>query len=705
MYRSSLVCALIFVLSGCGTSSKDSMEDNYDAFSKNTNSIIVHTNENNQSNNDDYLKNESLRQTASAHDISALSAYRFDRCAFDTPIEDQLGNFDVTPFGKPHAIAGVINQAILFDGKKDYLKLPTMDVDYRDGFGFSAWVRFDDEAQEGGNWETIFSFGNDDSGKAYEQKHQNEIWLNRFYKNNKLYFAFSNGDRDNLCADVVTESDVIKPHQFQHITVTVDTANYPHIYIDGKEVATKVAWHHAGEACELPSVKRDLCYIGKPNDEWIGFDTNGGTHDHKDNNLFHGAMDEVLIFDHAPSAQEIATIYTRNLQKVDFDGGEREVLDCQTRPTPTPKPKPVPKLTSHTIVIDGKIGDWKGIKGVESAQGTIKAYADKNYLYLLFSSKTLKDPTAIWFIDSDDNPQTGHQASDWSSSGVDYAIGGAGKLYIAKTDDSSWEWDSQSLGSAPKFVNSNGVIELKVSRKDFHLSDHIRIGARVDVGEADTIPFPKGQMFDLSLGTANEKSTAPFSEIRTVLATNGAQYICIGDSTRADDSHFKDGDILKGIRNALGVGVEVIDGANSGERAQEWSQNLVNEQIKEIRGDGHLTVVNIALGINDARSGADSRMIYDAIKDGIDKILAKHPQTHIMLTTPNPMIGIDSNSYLNAYKKLSKEYPTVETRDIFHSGDKTLYRADDPGEFGGAYIHLSPKGEALILERILKAIR
>ncbi len=707
MYRSSLIGVLLLALSGCGTSSKDLRHNSETDLPNHSNKIIVHTSEQDQSTN-------TKRQTASTtsgSDISALSAYQFDSCTFDTSIVDQLGNFDAMLFGKPKSISGVINQAILFDGKHDYLKLPTMDVDYSGGFGFSAWVRFDDEAQEGGNWETIFSFGNDDGAKAYGEKHKSEIWLNRFYKNNKLYFAFSNGDRDELCADVVTESDVIKPHHFQHIAVTIDSANYPHIYIDGKEVKTRVAWHHAGGACELPSVRRDLCYIGKPNDEWMGLDANGGTRDHKDNNLFHGAMDEVVLFNHTPSAKEIATIYERTLKKINFDGTTRETLECHDKPTPKPKPqlKPQPKPTSkpiqHTIVIDGKIDDWADIKGIEMNQDTMKAYADKDYLYLLFSSKTLKNPTAIWFIDSDNNPQTGYQASDWSSSGADYAVGSAGKLYVAKTNDSSWEWDSQSLQSAPEFVNSNGVIELKVSRRDFKLSDHIRVGARIDVGKPDTIPFPVDRMLELSITPSQGEDHTPFAEIRSVLATSGAQYICVGDSTRADDPHFKDGDIVKGIQEAFGSDVEVINGANSGERAQEWAQSVVEEQIAQIRGDGALTVVNIALGINDARVGANEQMIYESIKGGINKILTKHPKTHIMLTIPNPMIGIDSTPYLNAYQKLSKEYPTVDTRDIFRSGDKMLYRSEDPQEFGGAYIHLSAKGEQLVLQRILEAIR
>ena len=76
-----------------------------------------------------------------------------------------------------------------------------------------------------------------------------------------------------------------------------------------------------------------------------------------------------------------------------------------------------------------------------------------------------------------------------------------------------------------------------------------------------------------------------------------------------------------------------------------------------------------------------------------------------MLTMPNKMIGIDSKPYISAYEELSKKYPMIDTRDIFSSGDFSLYRSDDATEYGkDIRIHLSSKGQTLISSYILSKI-
>ncbi len=642
--------------------------------------------------------------------------YRFDMCSLDQTLKDERNNFDGSIINDPLIVASTLNSALSFNGKDEYIKLPTMDIDYSDGFTFTSWVRFKEYATQGENWETIFSFGNDDSNKAYKDKHKTEIWLNRYYKENKLYFAFTNGDRDDLCGDIKTLNDVIKPKEWQFIAVTIDKQNYPHIFVDGKEVEVEVAWHNRGGVCKLPSVRRDLCYIGKPNDEWMGLDPSGMHRDHKDNNLLNGSIDEVKIFNRALSSSEIKKIYELDRSSKNLDGSTREKLICQTtpkpepKPTPIPKPKPTPKPTPTPtpapkpskidIKIDAKIDDWVDIDGVSENGTTIKAYTDSEYLYLMLNSTSIKDPKAIWFIDSDNDPKTGYQAFDWSSSGADFAIGQEGILYISKTNDSNFLWDGKSLGEADKFINKNGIIELKVKKSSFKLSNRYRVGVRIDDGTPDSKPFPTKKMLEKE---QKEISLDPFDTIKSTLAIKGSTYICIGDSTRADDSHIQNDKVFKIISQKLSPKTTTILQAYPGESLNSWINSSLNDTIDAIPNDGSTTIIDISLGINDARGGATKKNIIDGINYAIKEIRSKKPKTHFVLTMPNKMIGIDSTPYIEAYRELSSSYPMIDTEDLFDESDLSLYRSQDAQEYGSNIrIHLSTKGQELLAKRILK---
>ena len=594
-----------------------------------------------------------------------------------------------------------------------YLKLPTMSVDYSAGFTFSSWVTFDEEAESGKNWETIFSFGNDDSNKAYADKHSSEIWLNRYYKSNKLYFAFTNGDRDNPCADVVTLYDVLTPKVAQHIAVSIDGENYPHIFVDGKEVETTVAWHNAGGACSLPSSTRNLCYIGKPNDEWMGLDSNGGHRDHKDNNYLIGTIDDVHIFNQTLPTSDIQSLYKQNRLNPDDSQTptptpkpEQPTPASEPTPEPTPVPTPAPTPVSHSITIDGDASDWSNIQGETRLNNTIKTYADDTFAYFLIESSNIIHPTAIWFIDADNNPATGHQATEWTSSGADFAIGTAGKLYIAKTDDAQWLWDATTLDTAPEFQISDGIIEVKVKKSDFHLGSSYRVGARVFNDASETTPLPQQNFYPYGKAPT---STDSFTDIKAILKRAGATYINVGDSTRADDPHYHNGEIFAQVSAALGGGVDSHLQATPGHTAKVWNgegDSLTWRQtLGEIPNDGSTTVVNIALGINDMRYFGDKKALKSDLLAGVEKILAQKPATHFMFTMPNRMVGLESDAYIQVYKELAQRFPMVSTEAIFASGDLALYRAEDAQEYGeDIRIHLSKEGQDRIAQAVLAHI-
>ena len=646
--------------------------------------------------------------------LQPILEYRLDACDIsDTSLlTDQQHSYTPRLIGDASLLASSLNSALHFDGTS-FLKLPTMQTSYQNGFSFSAWVSFDKEAKEGKNWETIFSFGEEDSDKPYAQKHGHEIWLNRYYNSNKLYFAFTNGDRDNPCADIKTVRDVLTPGKMQHIAVTIDTENYPHIFVDGTEVATTVAWHNKGGACKLPSTTRTLCYIAKPNDEWMGIDTNGALRDHKDNHLFQGSMDEIKLFNQTLSADEIHEIYTQEKKGYNFDSTTRESLSCQGNTLPSEKPDPTTPTEPTTppsvaIMIDADPSDWANIQGEERQGTTIKTYADNTYAYFLIQSSTITHPTAIWFIDADNNPLTGHQASEFKSSGADYAIGTQGKLYIAKTNDAQWSWDSETLDIATEFKTANGVIELKVYKRDFHLGDHYRVGARLFDDDSQAIGMPDKDFFNATAQTTRPDNT-PFGTIKAILAQDDATYISIGDSTRANDPHYKNGEIFKKVSAALGNKVHAILQATPGHTAAVWDKKGTSLTYKQtldaIPADGSTTVVNISLGINDMRYFGDKQALKDHLLSGINKILEKKPKTHFMFTMPNLMIGLPSEGYVEVYEELSSQFAVVDTQAIFAHHDIELYRADDASEYGkDIRIHLSHKGQMRVVDAILAKI-
>ncbi len=621
--------------------------------------------------------------------LKPLVELHFDKCDIkDGKIfADHTKNYDAKAYNKIMKSQGIINNGIKFDGKDSYLQFSTMDIDYSSGFTFSAWVKFDNKAGEGKNWETIFSFGNDDRDKEYEDKHKYEIWLNRYYKENRLYFAFTNGDRDNLCSDVKTVQNVITPNKFQLITVTIDKKGYTHIFIDAKEVKTEVAWHNKGGACKVPNIARELCYIGKANDEWIGFDKDGGTHDHKDNNLFKGSIDEVLIFNKELKESQIQDIYKKQKSGKNLDNSVRKSIECHIKPSPKPKPTPKPKRQNATI----------------------KSYADENYIYFEIDTKGIKSPKAIIFIDADNNPKTGHQANDWSKqSGADYAIGMAGKLYIAKTDDRKWEWDATTLDMAKSYSIKNGIIKIKVDRLDFaKLQSSYRVGARVFINKKDSIATPKDNLLSIY---SNKIKHDRFSTIRSVLNQENSTYISVGDSTRAENDIFKNYYVFRYVKQSLGEKVNSILQAVAGHSAKEWSEALSyptwRDTVTQIPNNGSTTVVNISLGINDSREFHSKKELKNALLAGIKNILKNKPQTHILLTMPNLMIGEDSSIYVDVYRELSSRYPMIDTYDLFSSYDLSLYRQADSQRYGdGIYIHLSQKGQKLLSQRILSKLQ
>ncbi len=233
----------------------------------------------------------------------------------------------------------------------------------------------------------------------------------------------------------------------------------------------------------------------------------------------------------------------------------------------------------------------------------------------------------------------------------------------------------------------------------------------------------------------------PFGDIKTLLQKSkdgeiaDVTYISLGDSTRADDPHYNNGEVFDLVSTKLDeYGVNSILQAQAGHSARRWNNydnsgtlagyTTWEDTVANIPGDGSTTILNISLGINDARytgSKEKETILFhlDNADQGISKLLAQKPNTHIILTMPNKMVGKEKNDGKNhdldykskevydAYIELAKKYPMIDVMDELFGGEKdmSMYRAADEEEYGeGVGIHLSAKGQKEVGDLILKTI-
>ena len=221
-----------------------------------------------------------------------------------------------------------------------------------------------------------------------------------------------------------------------------------------------------------------------------------------------------------------------------------------------------------------------------------------------------------------------------------------------------------------------------------------------------------------------------FAEIKKLIkdAHDGmlenVHYISVGDSTRAISDYYHGGELYRTVSKQLQEnGVQTTLQAVAGHTLRKWNdydgQSLLNQPtwettVAEIPDDGSTTILNISLGINDARyygNGGEKERIKFHMIEAIDKILAIKPETKIMLTMPERLVGMDTKTseIKAAYEEiaLEKDLPLINTIDDLFSGDVdlSLYRAEDAQEYGSSIrIHLSSKGQALVSDLILGKI-
>ncbi len=190
-----------------------------------------------------------------------------------------------------------------------------------------------------------------------------------------------------------------------------------------------------------------------------------------------------------------------------------------------------------------------------------------------------------------------------------------------------------------------------------------------------------------------------------------ATYICVGDSTRADDGKHGGQYLYYQLRDTLkkyNVSSHLL--AKSGYTMRDFAEDIFHpswsDAVNLIPNNGENAIIDISLGINDAWNANIQYKIAMNIKTAIQKIRAFKPMTKFILTMPNRHFGNEENTQImrSAYMKVAKELniPLNNTIDsLMPTQEDTLeswYKKD------GLHVHLSREGQKLMADFILKNI-
>ncbi|MBD2483427.1 LamG-like jellyroll fold domain-containing protein [Planktothrix sp. FACHB-1365] len=162
------------------------------------------------------------------------------------------------------------NQYVLsFDGKDDYVSIPTMNFDYSQGFTVEAWVLYYSFQY----WSRIIDFGNGSSC-------HNIVFTNADTKSQFGIEIYHQAQ----CKDIESSEGTLNTGVWMHLAGTIDKFGNAILYKNGEVVKTGLVY--------LPlNVNRTTNYIGKSNSSNVGY--------------FHGHISELRVWNIARSAAEI----------------------------------------------------------------------------------------------------------------------------------------------------------------------------------------------------------------------------------------------------------------------------------------------------------------------------------------------------------------------------------------------------------------
>jgi serine/threonine protein kinase len=242
----------------------------------------------------DIYQNEKASDTLSG----LVAAWRFD---------EGEGNIVHDSVGPNHGVIhgatwtrGISGNGLKFDGLKDFVSLAEPVIKTKE-FSISAWARRDGRGGGVERSNPLFSQRSDPQGD------------NRC----NIYLAVESSSESQSFASIQSSPGTgqkiscprPKDREWHHYVLTVDPKEFT-FYIDG---------HRIGQTPNLQTgdygTAIDYTYIGKHR------------YDQMDAGFFNGVLDEVAVFDHALSPEEIQTVYRNNLRSATDQDPELDFLD------------------------------------------------------------------------------------------------------------------------------------------------------------------------------------------------------------------------------------------------------------------------------------------------------------------------------------------------------------------------------------------
>lgn len=190
-------------------------------------------------------------------------------------IYDQVGNRNGTVIGNAQwttvtNFPGNSSRSVLqFSGSQnDFVSLPSMDIDYSQGFTVAAWVYYDSFE----NWSRIIDFGN---GSLSDN-----ILLANKAKDNTLIFEVWTGNQPFI----IEQAEALETGHWIHLTATIDSSGYAYLYKGGQLI-------RSGQLSLPRKIQRANNYIGKSN-----WDADSG---------FHGKITNISVWNKVLTPEQV----------------------------------------------------------------------------------------------------------------------------------------------------------------------------------------------------------------------------------------------------------------------------------------------------------------------------------------------------------------------------------------------------------------
>jgi len=227
--------------------------------------------------------------------------------------KDSVGDYDGTLKGDPTWEAnGKRNGALAFDGNGDYVQTTLMDVlQTAENFTLAAWFKTNITSQ--GEPQIIWVGGAPGNGWGTEQ--ELHLSLNHPKHHDKLTFYFGSAqDITGHCLNMVSEDNFKDTSEWHHFTAAVENADGP--TVEGKFYLDGELMKHLEKGDDLTTTNT----TDNPPDRnaWntaLRIGAPAG-----DKRYFDGLIDEVAVWDHALTSDEIGVLVSSGVFAVTPSG-------------------------------------------------------------------------------------------------------------------------------------------------------------------------------------------------------------------------------------------------------------------------------------------------------------------------------------------------------------------------------------------------